>query len=394
METHTFFLVLFAVLISARLVAEFAVKLRVPAVVGEIVAGIVLGPSLLGWIEPVESLRLLAEIGIILLLFQVGLESDFMRLAKAGYQAVAVASIGVAAPLGLGFVVAHYGFSLSVLVSLFVGGTLTATSIGVTIRVLSGLGLRHGAVAQVVLGAAVIDDVIGVILIAILYEFSVNGGFSWMNFGNVVLSITAFIIVTPVASKVFTLIVQQLEPMSEMPGLVPVSTVVLVLFFAWLAHTIGAPELLGGFAAGLALSRRFLRPLGAALHENPGFTERVERETRPFVQLFTPIFFVVIGLSLELHRIEWGSPDIWIFALTFLAIAVVTKLVSGLAMSGSWKSRFAVGLAMIPRAEVGLVFAKLGAESGVFDATIYAALVIVIVATTLLPPIVLSRTAT
>jgi len=201
METHTFFLYLLVILISARLFAELAVRLNAPPVIGELVAGVVLGPSLFGWVEPHETIRLLAEIGVIMLLFEVGLETDLKRLVRTGAKSLAVALIGFFLPLLLGFLLSRYLFSLSLIISLFIGGTLTATSIGITVRVLTDLGRQQSTEGQVVLGAAVIDDVMGVLLLALLYEFSTEGGVNFVNAGKALIFITAFFVLAPVVAN-------------------------------------------------------------------------------------------------------------------------------------------------------------------------------------------------
>ncbi len=172
MEIHTFFLHLLVILLMARVFAEIASRLQTPPVIGEILAGVLLGPSLLGWIEPVEAIRLLAEIGIILLLFEVGLDTDIKRLARSGAKAVVVALPGFFLPLLFGFLLAYWIFDLPLLVALFIGGTMTATSIGITVRVLADLSRQDSSEGQIVLGAAVLDDILGVVLLALLYEFS------------------------------------------------------------------------------------------------------------------------------------------------------------------------------------------------------------------------------
>ena len=386
METHTFFLHLLIILISARVLAEVAVRLNAPAVIGELAAGIILGPSLLGILEADEVIKLLAEIGIIMLLFSVGLETDVRRLASAGGKAATVALFGFFGPLILGFGTAFWLFDLSTDVSLFIGGTLTATSIGITIRVLADLGRQNSSEGQIVLGAAVLDDVLGVVLLALLYQFSVAGGLSLLHAGQVLVFVTAFFLLAPVAAKVISLMIRKADKVNNVPGLIPTSIVSLVLFFAWLAHAVGAPELLGGFAAGLALSRRFFLPFGLALHMDPNFATRIEERMRPIIQLFTPIFFVMIGLSLDLKAIDWGSPFIWLFSLAFFVVAVVGKFVGAMLISENWHRRGVTGLAMIPRGEVGLIFAELGNISGVFNNEVHAGMVIVIALTTLLPP--------
>lgn len=389
MATHTFFLYLLIILLFARLLSELAVRMNIPSVIGELAAGIILGPSLLGWMEPNEVLKLLAEIGIILLLFHVGLETDVRRLVESGKKSIAVAIGGFIIPFILGFSVAYRVFDLSLLVSLFIGGTLTATSIGITIRVLSDINRQNEKEGQIVLGAAVFDDILGVVLLALLYEFSVGGGVNMINASKVLLFVGAFFFLAPLAAKLISLLISRYDSVSETPGLIPTMIVSLVLFFAWLAHEIGAPELLGGFAAGLALSRRFFLPFGMALRTQDGFAQRIESQMQPIIQLFTPIFFVMVGLSLNLHEVDWSSSFIWSFSILFFVIAVFGKFAGAFFIKETWQTRIAIGLAMVPRGEVGLIFAELGRVSGIFDNEIYAAMIIVIALTTIIPPLIM-----
>jgi len=389
MQTHDFFLYLLIILLTARVFAELATRLQAPSVIGELFAGVVLGPSLLGWIEPVEAIKLMAEIGIILLLFEVGLGTDIKRLVRTGVKSLIVAITGFVLPLVMGFALGYWVFGLSLLVSLFIGGTLTATSIGITVRVLSDLKRQHAPEGQIVLGAAVLDDVLGVVLLALLYEFSIGDGVSLLNAGKVLIFVAAFFVLAPIAAKLISLVIKRFDAVSEIPGLLPTTIVSLVLFFAWLAHALGAPELLGGFAAGLALSRRFFLPLGIALHTDERFAHRIEDQMKPIVHLFTPIFFVFVGLSLNLREIDWGSPFIWGFSLSLLIAAIVGKFVGAFLIKEPWAVRWVIGMAMIPRGEVGLIFAELGRVSGIFNNEIYAGMVIVIALTTLLPPFIL-----
>ncbi len=387
METHQFFLSLLIILLAARLFAEIATRFELPAVIGELLAGIVLGPSLLNLVEPTETIRLLAEIGIILLLFEVGLGTDIKQLVRTGGSSVVVAVSGFLLPLVLGYTLAFYLFDQSLLISLFIGGTLTATSIGITVRVLADMKRQHSAEGQVVLGAAVLDDVLGVVLLALLYEFSTGGGISVLNAGKVLLFIAAFFVLAPIAARFISVLIKRFDSVSEVPGLLPTSIVSLVLFFAWLAYEMGAPELLGGFAAGLALSRRFFLPFAISLHSDEGFSHRIEEQMKPIVHLFTPIFFVYVGLSLNLRDIDWGSGFIWLFSLSLMAIAILGKMVGPFMLRQKSAARWVIGLAMIPRGEVGLIFAELGRVSGIFNNEIYASMVIVIAMTTLFPPL-------
>ena len=389
MEAHVFFLYLLTTLLAARIFAEIASHLGAPSVIGELLAGVIIGPSLLGWIEPNEILKHLAEIGIILLLFEVGLKTDGKRLLHSGFQSAVVAFSGFIFPLIFGFMIGYWVFDLPLLVSLFIGGTITATSIGITVRVLQDINCQQAHEGQVVLGAAVLDDIFGVVLLAILYEFSVSGGISVLNIGKVLLFIGTFFAVAPIAAKLMSVYIKRLDQVSEIPGLIPTTIVSLVLFFSWVSHTLGAPELLGGFAAGLALSRRFFIPFGLTISTDSVFAQRIENQMKPIIQLFTPIFFVYIGLSLNLREIDWSSPFIWGFSLTVFIVAVIGKMIGPFFLKESICSKWAIGMAMVPRGEIGLIFAELGRISGILNNELHAGMVIVITFTTLLSPFVM-----
>ncbi len=390
MDSQTFLLQLVLILSFARIFGDLAIRLKAPAVIGELLAGVIIGPSVFNIVQPSDPILLLAQIGIILLLFEVGLETDVGKLVGAGGKAFLVAAVGVLAPFGLGFALSYYAFGFTLLPSLFVASTLTATSIGITLRVLADLKRQSSPEAQIILGAAVIDDVIGIILLSLLYEFTTSGEVAWMNAGRVLVFIVIFFVLAPILAKAASTIIKKWGDKNENPGLIPTMIVSLILMFAWTAHQLGAPELLGGFAAGLALSRQFFIPFGAFLHESEDFSHRVEKQMKPIVHLFTPIFFVAIGLSLNLRLIDWSSTTLWLMTGSLLVVAVIGKLLSGLAL---WKdSRFikiAVGISMIPRGEVGLIFADVGKQSQVFDATLYAVLILVIAVTTLCAPFAL-----
>jgi len=394
MEVHTFFLYLLGILLTARLFAEVAARLHIPSVIGELCAGIVLGPSLLNWIPDNEVIKLLAEIGIILLLFEVGLKTDLHRLILAGRRSAYTALTGFILPFVFGFAVSHLMFAQPLLVSLLIGGTLTATSIGITVRVLTDFDRHLAPEGQVVVGAAVLDDILGVVLLALLYEFSTGGGINVGNAGKVLLFITIFFIIAPIAARLISQVIKRFHDTSMVAGLIPTTIVSLVLFFAWLAHEIGAPELLGGFAAGLALSRRFFMPLGIALHTDPSFARRVEHNMRPIVSLFTPIFFVSVGLSINLREIDWGSSFIWVFSLSLLAVAFIGKVLGPMLLRERLPIRLIIGFAMVPRGEVGLIFAELGRASGIFNNEIHASLIIIIAVTTMIPPFLMKHVYT
>jgi len=386
MDSHLFLLQFMAILVTAQALGMLATRIGIPTVIGEIGAGILLGPSLLGLIEPSQIFQMLAEFGIILLLFQVGLETDVTRLLHSGGRATVVAIAGFVAPFLAGFLLSMQVFHLPLIVSLFIGGTLTATSIGITLRILRDLKRQHSAEAQIVLGAAVLDDILGVILLAVLYEFSVSGRIDIANTGKVILFIGSFMVVAPLAAKLFTVGLHRIPEFCHLPNAMPVMLVSLVLFFSWIAHALGAPELLGGFAAGLALSRRFFLPFGISLARQECFGPGISDRLSPIIGLFTPVFFVVVGLNLNLQAVDWGSSFIWSFSLSMFVLAVLTKMTGALLMRGDRGIRWAVGLAMVPRGEVGLIFAELGRTAGIFNNEVYAAVILVIALTTLLAP--------
>lgn len=388
MEAETFLIQLVLILLSARLFGEIAAYFQIPSVIGELVAGIVIGPSILGLIEISNPIHLLAQIGIILLLFEVGIETDIGRLTSAGIKALIVAFGGVVLPFILGFLLSYYSFDFSLLASLFIASTLTATSIGITLRVLRDLKKQNSHEAQIIIGAAVVDDIIGIVLLAMLYEFSVSGEVNLWNAGKVLAFIILFFFISPILAKIVSVIIKKWDEKSDIPGLLPTTIVSLILFFAWIAHSLGAPELLGGFAAGLALSRKFYFPFGGLfLQETKEFSHRVEEQMKPIVHLFTPIFFVAIGLSLNLRNVNWESPFIWVLSGSLIFVAIIGKLFSAFFIKGeSWLMQLIIGTAMIPRGEVGLIFANVGLNAGVLKDDVYAAIILVITITTLVAP--------
>ena len=386
METSAVILQVAVILMAARVMGELAVYLRIPAVIGEILAGIILGPTLLGFAEAGGLIQILAEIGIILLLFQVGLDTDIGELAKAGRKSVIVATTGFILPFSGCFVLSYYFFSLDYLVSCMIAGTMTATSIGITMRTLSDLGRGQSREGHIILGAAVLDDIMGVLLLAILYDFISTGGFDPGGTARILLFMLVFFMIAPAMAKSISYVIHRWESFSEIPGIVPTSIVSLVLFLAWLSHAIGIPELLGGFATGLALSRRFFLPFGVALKADPEFSKHVNEQMQPIVNLFTPIFFAVVGLSLDLSSLHWDSTFFWAFSISLVAVAILSKAAGAMLISEPFVRRVAIGISMVPRGEVGLIFSQLGLLTGLFDAEIYTTVVLVVAYTTLFTP--------
>lgn len=395
MALPEFFLLLAVALIAARVLSETVARFGVPAVIGELLAGLLIGPSLLGWVTPDASMKLLAEIGIILLLFEVGMDTNLHRLARSGIKPYVVALIGFILPFVLGYAVSTAYFQLPELTAMFIGGTLTATSIGITVRVLNDLGRRHSDEAQIIIGAAVLDDILGVLALAFLYQFAIEQHISLQSLGEVSIYIVLFMLLAPICGKLIAVLIDHLDQRAQTPGLLLTMALSVTLLFSWLAHAVDAPEIMGGFAAGLAFSQHFGFKLSlgskhsALFTPSPKLAHRLEEQMRPLIHTFTPLFFVMVGISLNLREVDWSSSHVWSLAGALLLCAIVGKFAAGFFIKDSRANQISIGLSMIPRGEVGLIFAQLGFTQGILDGELYAALLIVIALTTIMPPFML-----
>lgn len=267
---------------------------------------------------------------------------------------------------------------------------MVATSIGITVRVLVDLKKHQTKTAKVVLGAAVLDDIVGVVILAILYDFAVKGQINLFNAAKVLGFITAFLIIAPVLAKLLMPVISRLSSASRTKGMIPTLIISLILSMAVISHKIGAPEILGSFAAGVALARRFFLPFGSAMdHYSHELAEKIEKNMKPIINLFVPIFFVVVGASINLRVIDFTSATFWYMAGLLTLGAIISKMVSGAWAEGNFRTKLSTGIAMVPRGEVGLIFAEVGKKSGVFDDMIYAVIVFVVALTTLFAPMAL-----
>ncbi len=393
MEIHVIFLYLAILLFSARLFGDIFYRFGIPSVLGEILVGIILGQSLFGIIPLSDAIRLLAELGIILLLFHIGLEADIHQLTKVGVYAFLVASVGAILPMAAGFLISYYLIKLSVITSLFIGGTLTATSIGITVRVLDDLGVMKERFAQIVLGAAVLDDIFGVIILSGLYEFSKEGSFHIDTTLRLGLYIGTFFILAPIIARLLARFLVFVSNRIGGEDFIPPTVLSLVFLFAFLAHKVGSPEILGSFTAGLALSRRFAVPFSAFLNVEERLTDKIEHSLRPLQWTLTPIFFVSVGLALNLKAIDFTLPRFWVLSGILLFVALLGKLIAGFMIRGSFREKLLTGLSMIPRGEVGLIFAEFGRLSRLFDEMLYAVMIFVVGLTTLVAPFLLKWVA-
>ena len=318
------------------------VRLGQTAVLGELLAGIVIGAGGLGVVHETKILHTLAELGVVLLLFEVGLESDVHDLLRAGIQSTVVAMVGVAMPFIVGFGAMRW-LGHPTLVAVFVGAALTATSVGITARVLSDLGRLQDAAARVVLGAAIVDDILGLIILAVVTGVAQTGevslaGVAWLSAKAVVFLDTAIALGIRFA-PVFIRHVGRMKAR----GTLIVYSVLFAVVLAAIADLIGLAAIIGSFAAGLILAKTEQR-------------EHLEAQIKPVADLFVPIFFVTIGMKVQPAMLNPFAADSQFgLALLLTAAAVVSKLMTGLTVYQRGVRKWPVAVGMIPRGEVGLI---------------------------------------
>ena len=360
------------VLVAAKVAAELAERVGVPAVVGEIVAGILIGPSLLGWVGADDQvLRTLGEIGVILLLLEVGMEMNLSELGRVGRASFTVAIVGVVAPLVLGTGAAQMlGYDFNV--ALFIGAALTATSVGITARVFGDLRALATTEARIVLGAAVADDVMGLVVLTVVVRLVTDGSVSLVSVVGIIGVAVAFLLIAGIVGlRLAPALFAGIERRSRSTGTLIALALAFTLAFAELANAARLAPIIGAFVAGLALGRS-------------GQRDRIRRELAPVGHLFIPVFFLQIGIDVDVSRFVDGR--VLLIASVLLAIAILGKLVASVGAFGTPADRWLIGIGMLPRGEVGLIFATIGLQGGVLDDSLYAALLLVVLVTTLMAP--------
>jgi len=378
MDSSALLFSLVVVWLAARLGGEAMLRLGQTAVVGELLAGFVIGPGALAVVAPSVFLDGLAEIGVVILLFEIGLESDLDRLLRSGPQSLLVALIGIVSPFLLGFALARW-WGLTPLGAVFIGAALTATSVGVTARVFSDLGQVNDPPAQVVLGAAVADDVLGLVILSVVAGLARTGHMSLWSIVLLLLGAVSFLTAAiTIGVRLAPFFVRWVDRMQARGSLI-VWAVLFCTVLAVLAERSGLAAMIGAFAAGLVLAK----------------TERgvhIEDRIKPVADLFVPIFFVTIGMHVDLRHLDPLSPrGTLVFAVLLTLVAVASKLVAALGVYRQDVRRLPVGVGMIPRGEVGLIFAAIGLAGGVITPELYAAVVLMIVLTTVVGPVWLRR---
>jgi Kef-type K+ transport system membrane component KefB len=372
-------LLIAVILVAAKVLGEVAERIRQPAVVGELLAGVILGPSIVGFIDPtLPALHLMAEIGVVLLLFSIGLETDLKRLMSVGGAAFAVAIVGVLLPFAAGFGVAR-ALGIELLPAIVAGAALTATSVGITARVLSDLGQLHSVEGQIVLGAAVIDDVIGLVILAVVSDLVAGNAPSILGVFRTTAMAFGFLAATLLLGRVVLPPLFALISRTGKEHTLATMALVLAFLLAVAASELGSALIVGAFAAGLVLAPTEHAPV-------------IERGIVRLANVFVPIFFVAVGAAVDVRT--FGSPGVLVIGLALTVVAVLGKLAAGYAPVWIRARKTLIGVGMIPRGEVGLIFAQTGLAAGVINAGEYSALMLMVLVTTFIAPPLLRQLIT
>ncbi len=393
----SFFLALASIFIVGKIVSSLFVKYKQPEVLGELIAGVLLG--IFGLIPLYGELgydffHLLSEVGVAILLFEIGLETDLDDLINVGLPSLIVGIIGVVAPFGLGYFTVYALADLNFvdfgsetaqfLTALTIGATLTATSVGITARVLSELGKLKSTEAKVVLGAAVIDDVLGLIILAVVSgiistsSMSATSDISISSSAILIISAKAFgfLILAILLGNLFTKKLFIFIYNLKARGSLLLGALAYTFIFAYLAQFAGLAPIIGAFAAGLLLAKTNQKDL-------------IEDRLKPVADVFIPIFFIMVGSAVDITAFNPFIKEniaVIILALVLFVVAVIGKVISGI---GAYKlnvNKLVIGIGMIPRGEVGLIFASMGLVSGVLTKSEYSALTIMVMLTTFVAP--------
>jgi Kef-type K+ transport system membrane component KefB len=404
-------LTLVIIYVASKVGGELSKRLNLPPVLGELIGGVVVGVSFLHLIilpeggasasdslimqilqnlnhltpEAIESvfesqsevISVLAELGVIVLLFEIGLESDLQELQKVGISAMIVAVVGVVFPFTLGTVGLITIFHVAAIPAIFAGAALTATSIGITSKVLSELGQLKSQEGQIIVGAAVIDDVLGIIVLAVVASLAKTGEIDVTNLVYLIISATVFLLASIFLGKFFNKTFVALVDILQTRGQAVIPAFTFAFLMACFANAIHLEAILGAFAAGLVLDETEKR-------------KELDQQVIPIADILVPIFFVTVGAKADLRVLNpfiAENREGLIIASFLILVAIIGKIVTGWSVFGQPQiNRLAIGIGMIPRGEVGLVFAGIGAASGVLNKPLEAAIIIMVILTTFLAP--------
>jgi Kef-type K+ transport system membrane component KefB len=402
---------LVVVYLASKIGGEVCARINLPPVLGELVGGVVVGVSALHLLvfpeggadastsvimnfvqmttgmstDAIASLfsaqsevvSVLAELGVVILLFEIGLESDLKELIRVGPQAAVVAVVGVAVPFAAGTVGLITLFGVPTIPAIFAGAALTATSIGITARVLAEIQRLSSREGQIIIGAAVLDDVLGIIVLAVVASLAKTGEIEVANVVYLIVSATVFlvgsILLGRFLSPFFVSIVNELKTRGQLL----ISALIFAFILSYVAAAIQLEAILGAFAAGLILAETEKR-------------RELEEQVIPIADMLVPIFFVTVGARTDISVLNPAVPsnrEGLIMAAFLVLVAIVGKVVTGLTVFGQPNiNRLAIGVGMIPRGEVGLVFAGVGSASGILSKSLEAAIIVMVIFTTFVAP--------
>ena len=396
---------------ASKLGGEICARINLPPVLGELVGGVVIGVSathllvfpeggitasdslIIKLLESTSSLTpesaesvfsaqsevisLLSELGVVILLFEIGLESDLKELIRVGPQAAIVAVVGVVAPFAAGTAGLVYLFGVPPVPSIFAGAALTATSIGITAKVLAELGQLTSKEGQIIIGAAVLDDVLGIIVLAVVASLVKTGSIEISNIIYLIISAGVFLIGTILIGRLIGPWLIGLVNEMQTRGKLLLVSLIFALIVAYIANVIQLEAILGSFAVGLVLAETEKR-------------KELEEQILPIADFFVPIFFVCVGAKTDLSVLNPAVPsnrEGLLIASFLIVVAIVGKVITGFTVVGkSELNKLAIGVGMIPRGEVGLVFAGVGSASGALSESTEAAIIMMVILTTFVAP--------
>lgn len=400
---------LVVIYVASKLIGEICARLNLPPVLGELIGGVLVGisalnllvfpengqyhslilniletttgleaaavPSVAGSIS--EVISVLSEIGVIILLFEIGLESDLKELIRVGPQAALVAVVGVALPFTFGTVGLISLFGVPTIPAIFAGAALTATSIGITAKVLAEIGQLSSKEGQIIIGAAVLDDVLGIIVLAVVASLAKTGEIQVTNIVYLIVGATVFLIGAILLGRLLSPYFVSLVDRLQTRGQLILPSLIFAFVLAYIGAAIQLEAILGAFAAGLVLAETEKR-------------KDLEELIIPIADIFVPIFFVVVGAKTDvsvLNPFDPNNREGLIIATFLVVVAILGKVATGLAIFGQpGINRLAIGIGMIPRGEVGLVFAGVGAATGILSESLDAAIIVMVILTTFLAP--------
>ncbi|EKV01742.1 Kef-type K+ transport system, membrane component [Leptolyngbya sp. PCC 7375] len=401
---------LIVIYLAAKIGGELCARVNLPSVLGELVGGVIVGISALNLVvfpegaEPVHSMLMdfvqltanldpdalltifksqsevisvLAEIGVIILLFEIGLESDLKELIRVGPQAAVVAVVGVVVPFVAGTVGLIALFNVSTIPAVFAGAALTATSIGITAKVLAELQTLSSREGQIIIGAAVLDDVLGIIVLAVVASLAKTGEIEITNVIFLIIGAAVFLVGSILVGRLLSPLFVALVDNMQTRGQVLISSLVFAFVLSYIAAAIQLEAILGAFAAGLILAETSKR-------------KELEEQISPIADMLVPVFFVTVGAHTDISVLNPLNPanrEGLVIASFLVVVAILGKIITGFTVFGQdGINRMAIGVGMIPRGEVGLVFAGVGAASGVLSESLDAAIIVMVILTTFIAP--------